>query len=107
MAVVGALLNSSHWVIAGVSLTTSLLTMLSMARVWDEAFWKPMPSTPVQARLNAAIVAPIAWLVCLTVAVTVAAGPVYNLSLRAATQVLDVNGYVRAVLGGERTRAAR
>ncbi len=107
VAVVGPLLNSNHWVIAAVTLATSLLTMLSMSRVWDEAFWKPGPSTPVQARLNAALVAPIAWLVCLIVIFTVAAGPVYSLSLRAADQVLDPNGYVRAVLGSEGTRAAR
>jgi len=107
VAVVGALLNSNHWVIAGVALATSLLTMLSMARVWEEAFWKPVPSTPVQARLNAAIVAPVAWLVCLTLGITVAAGPVYSVSIRAATQLLDASGYVRAVLGPEGIRAAR
>jgi multicomponent Na+:H+ antiporter subunit D len=81
--------------------------MLSMARVWEEAFWKPAAASPTQARLSAAIVAPIAWLVCLTLGITVAAGPVYGLSMRAATQLLDPKGYVRAVLEAEGAHAAR
>jgi multicomponent Na+:H+ antiporter subunit D len=107
VAVIGAVLNTNHYVIAAIALATSLLTMLSMARVWEEAFWKPAPANPTPAHLSAGIVAPIVWLVCLTVGITVAAGPVYSLSLRAATQLLDANGYVRAVLEGEATHAAR
>jgi multicomponent Na+:H+ antiporter subunit D len=107
VAVIGAVLNTNHYIIAAIALATSLLTMLSMARVWEEAFWKPAPANPAQARLSAGIVAPIIWLVCLTLGITVAAGPVYSLSLRAATQLLDANGYVRAVLEGEATHAAR
>ena len=107
VAVIGAVLNTEHYVIAAIALATSLLTMLSMARVWEEAFWKPAAANPLQARLSAAIVAPIIWLVCLTLGITVAAGPVYGLSMRAATQLLDANGYMRAVLGGQGADAAR
>ena len=107
VAVIGAVLNTDHYVIAAIALATSLLTMLSMARVWEEGFWKPAAANPTPARLSAAIVAPIAWLVCLTLGITVAAGPVYGLSMRAATQLLDANGYVRTVLEAEGAHAAR
>jgi multicomponent Na+:H+ antiporter subunit D len=46
-------------------------------------------------------------LVTLTIAMTLAAGPVYTLSTRAAQQLLDRDGYVRAVLGEGTPRAAR
>jgi len=46
-------------------------------------------------------------LVSLTIAFSVAAGPVYGLAARAAQQLLDRDGYVRAVLGEGGQRAAR
>ena len=96
---------------AAVALCVSLLTMLSVARLWEEAFWKPAPvllspSVP-QPRLGAAIIAPIAFLVSLTIALTVWAGPVANLTTRAAEQLLDRRTYIRAVLGEGGPRAAR
>jgi multicomponent Na+:H+ antiporter subunit D len=107
LAVVGAVLEANHYWLAGVALVVSLLTVLSMARLWDESFWKPAPTNSIQPRLGVAIVAPIALLVVLTLGLTVAAGPAYALSMRAAGQLLDARGYVRAVLGEEGTRAAR
>ena len=77
------------------------------SRYSSSAHWKPAAANPTQARLSAALVAPIAWLVCLTLGISVAAGPVYGLSMRAATQLLDANGYVRAALGAEGADAAR
>jgi multicomponent Na+:H+ antiporter subunit D len=107
LAVVGAVLDADRYLVAAVALAVSLMTVLSMARLWDEAFWKPSTANPSQARLGAAIVAPIALLVGLTLGLTAAAGPVYGLSMRAAEQVLDAPGYVRAVLGTEASGAAR
>ena len=107
LAVVGAVLDADQYLVAAVALVVSLMTMLSMARLWDESFWKPAPANPPQARLGAAILAPIVLLVGLTLGLTVAAGPVFVLSVRAAQQLLDPNGYVRAVLGEEASRAAR
>jgi multicomponent Na+:H+ antiporter subunit D len=89
----------------------SLLTVLSMARVWEEAFWKPAPDQPAAGahhpRLGAAIVAPMAFLVTLTIGLTLAADPVYRATTRAAEQLLNPDGYVRAVLGEGMQRAAR
>jgi multicomponent Na+:H+ antiporter subunit D len=108
LAVVGAILDGNHYWLAAVALVVSLLTVLSMARLWDESVWKPAPSKATHApRLGVAIVAPIALLVALTLGLTVAASPAYELSMRAADQLLDARGYVRAVLGEEGTRAAR
>jgi multicomponent Na+:H+ antiporter subunit D len=107
LAVVGAVLDADHYWLAAVALVVSLLTVVSMARLWDESFWKPAPGGPSQARLGAAILTPIALLVGLTLALTAVAGPVYGMSMRAAEQVLDPRGYIRAVLGEEAARVAR
>jgi multicomponent Na+:H+ antiporter subunit D len=107
LAVVGGLLGADHYFVAAVALVVSLMTVWSMARLWVDAFWKPAPALPHQARLGKAILAPIAFLVALTLALTAAAGPVYALSIRAAEQLLDARGYVRAVLGEESHRASR
>ena len=107
LAVIGAVLDTDHYWLAAVALVVSLLTLMSMARLWDESLWKPAPAHPAQARLGPAILMPIVLLVGLTLGLTVAAGPVYGLSMRAAGQLLDSRGYVRAVLGEEAARAAR
>ncbi|MEO8256108.1 MAG: proton-conducting transporter membrane subunit [Acidobacteriota bacterium] len=111
LAVVGPMIGRQHYVLAAVALTVSLLTVLSMARVWEEAFWKPATDRAAgsahQPRLDAAILAPVVLLVSLTIGLSVAAGPVYDMATRAAQQLLDRNDYVRAVVGEGAPRAAR
>ena len=99
LAVIRGLLAGDHYWVAGVALGVSLLTVLSMARLWEAAFWKPAPVDVPAAPLGSAMVMPVAALACLTLGLTVAAGPVFDLSLRAAEQLLDPTGYVNAVLG--------
>jgi multicomponent Na+:H+ antiporter subunit D len=100
LAIVKSALAVDHFWLAGIALAAGLLTLLSMGRLWDEAFWKPAPGHAVVAPLGAAIVVPIGFLTVLTLAFTVAAEPVYGLSLRAATQLLHADDYIQAVLGG-------
>ena len=111
VAVVTPMIGAGHYLLATVALCVSLLTLLSMARIWEESFWKPAaipsPSSIPQPRLGVPIVAPIAFLVMLTIALTALAGPVSSLTTRAAEQLLDRNAYVRAVLGEGMQRATR
>ena len=111
VAVVGPMIGQQHYGLAAIALTVSLLTVLSMARAWEEAFWKPATDHPAAAghrpRIRGAILGPVTFLVMLTIGFTLAAGPVYGLATRAAQQLLDREGYVRAVLGDGRPRAAR
>src|SRR5688572_13179398 len=111
LAVVGSMIESRHYLLAAISLSVSLLTVLSMARVWEESFWKPAPEQPAsrahQPRLSAAILTPVAFLVTLTIGLTVAADPAYRVAMTAAQQLLDTDVYVRAVLGEGLQRAAR
>jgi multicomponent Na+:H+ antiporter subunit D len=100
LAVIRGVLATDHYWVAGIALVVSLLTVLSIARVWAGAFWKPAPVEAPAAPLSAAMLAPVVALVCLTLGLTVAAGPMFDLSVRAADQLLAPAGYIDAVLGG-------
>jgi multicomponent Na+:H+ antiporter subunit D len=111
VAVVAPMLAAGRYSVAAVALLVSLLTVWSMARLWEEAFWKPAPSAASShvppPSLGAAIVAPIVFLVSLTLAFTALAGPLSRLTTQAGAQLLDRHAYLRAVLGEEASRAAR
>ena len=100
LAVVTAALDGDHYWVAGIALIASLLTVLSMARLWDSAFWQPGPAASRLTPLGGRLVAPVAVLVGLTLGLTVVAGPAFDLSKHAAEQLLNSNEYIRAVLGG-------
>src|SRR3954447_22086417 len=111
VAVVAPMIGAGQYVVAGVALSVSLLTVLSMARLWEESFWKPAAmsaSSPApQPPVGLSILAPIVFLVSLTLGLTALAGPVSSVTARAAEQLLDRNAYIRAVLGEGVLRAAR
>jgi multicomponent Na+:H+ antiporter subunit D len=90
----------------GVALVVSLLTLFSMAKIWNGVFWGTTegvapaggPSLEPRRRpvlMNGATIA----LVGLTLAIALFAGPLYDLCLRAAETLVDPSGYVTAVMG--------
>lgn len=125
LALVQAGLQGEDYAIVAVALAVSLLTLLSMMRVWMEIFWKPVPTTalseteshtgkrsgpdpflqeaPLSVLGNRAgrwlQLAPIAIMSLATVLLGLAAEPVLTLSHRAAEQLLDPSAYITAVLG--------
>jgi len=111
LAVLAPMFAAGQYIVGAVALCVSLLTVLSMARLWEASFWKPVQVTSSSSvppfRFGTAIVAPIVFLVSLTVGLSVMAGPVARVTTRAAEQLLDRNTYVRTVLGEGVPRAAR
>jgi multicomponent Na+:H+ antiporter subunit D len=98
--------SQSEDAIVVVSLVVSLLTLLSMMKIWLGAFWGEVTEQPqgVVHRVGplggpVLMVAPTATLAAVSIAIAVAAGPLYRLCERAATELLDRGGYVQAVLG--------
>lgn len=93
----------AYVLIAG-SVATSLLTLYAMSRVWGRAFWgAPTEAVARPARadrggaLFAGIAAPTAALVAVGLAITVVAGPLYGITDRAASDMLQRTPYVRSV----------
>jgi multicomponent Na+:H+ antiporter subunit D len=101
LTLIRAGLENGDYLIIGVSIAVSFLTMFSMVKIWNEVFAKAPPEETegVVTRLSPLELAPAVTLAVLAIAIGVAAGPVLDLSLRAAEQLLDRSEYIRAVLG--------
>lgn len=97
----GAFAAGAYWV-GGLVLVVGLLTLLSMGRTWAESFWRPAEGIQDQATPGTPLLATIAVLSLLTVAMTVFAEPLFDLTARAAAQLLQRDEYLHAVLGGPR-----
>ena len=97
-------LDTRHWLVSGVSIFASLLTMLNMMRLWRESFWgdykRPsrVPSRILQSSLRQRLMlTPIAVLVLLSLGLGILGGPAFRLSMRVAQQALDRQAYIDAV----------
>jgi len=94
----GTFAAGTQWV-GGVVLVVGLLTLLSMGRVWCDAFWRPAAGDDLGAP-GVPLLLTIAGLDLAILAMTVGAEPLFVLASRAAQQVLGRELYIRAVLGG-------
>lgn len=114
------------WILVTGSVVTSLLTLYVVARVWTKAFWRARADAPEGhlagaapavllddiediefadrdsvGRMPIGMLAPTGALIAVGLALTVAAGPIFSYSERAAAEVLDRGQYISAVLGGD------
>ncbi len=107
LGLVWAGLSVGQYAIVGVALGVSLLTLFSMIKIWNEAFWKLAPDNPDPAnakkvmgsRERCFLFIPIVVLTAVTVILGLFAEPFMALALRAGKQLIDPAGYIRAVLG--------
>jgi multicomponent Na+:H+ antiporter subunit D len=112
------------WVLVAGGVVTSLLTLFVVARVWTKAFWRSRADAP-EGHLSAAapaallddgedvefadrdsvgrmpvgMLVPTGALIAVGLALTVAAGPIFAYSVRAADEVIDRGQYITAVVG--------
>jgi multicomponent Na+:H+ antiporter subunit D len=98
---VKASLDASAWIAAGVALLTGIFTLLSMSKIWNEAFLKPHPAGTAGMRSTAGL-RPALWavtaLAAMTVAIGLAAGPVMDYAVAAAEQLAAPAAYIDAVV---------
>ena len=107
LILIKASLEVEAYLIAATALVVGLLTIYSMMKIWNEAFWKPHPReeagdaalATLPRRELVLLVAPIVGLALLTVIIGLYAQPFFELALRSAEQLLAPDAYVRAVLG--------
>jgi len=96
--------DNGNYVITAVAIFGSLLTLISMIKIWMGLFWGEVRPTPPPGRVGimrhhrimstTSIV-----LVGVTLVIAVLAGPLYDYSVQAAEQLLNPMQYVKAVLG--------
>lgn len=106
LALVEAGFQDGQYTIVIVSLVASLLTLLSMMKVWLSAFWGDAPAEVAFAEGGTSrrgvpflMAAPTVVLAAVSIGIAVAAGPLFALCERAAGELLDPSGYLEAVLG--------
>ncbi len=103
LLVIRSSLEAGAWLLAAVALTVGLMTLFSMIKIWNEAFWKAAPE-PMERRPQAttevfATFAPIVLLAATTLLIGLWTEPFMALSLAAADGLLDREGYIAAVVG--------
>ena len=109
LAIIKAGFEAQQYTLTVVALFAGLLTLVSMLKIWNEAFWKPAPDDETstdnsgqrrpQPRQLALLVTPSVVLAVLTLAIGLYPQALLSASQRAATELLDRSGYVQAVIG--------
>ena len=110
LALIDAGFASREWLVAGVALGVSALTLLSMTKIWASVFWGEVPPKQSFVLPGGAVIEPpdhaprmmngaTLALVALVVLIGLAAEPLWQLSETAAGELLNAErGYVRSVL---------
>lgn len=103
LLVIRAGLAAQAYLATAVAVLVGLFTLLSMLKIWNEAFWKARPDHSMilhdTARFPARLIVPIVVLASVTILLGIAGEPLLALSSRAAAQLLDPAAYQAAVLG--------
>ena len=105
LSIVQAGLGAHEWVVVGVSLVVSVLTLFSMSKIWGGAFWGEVelvvePGDAVTARYGGTLPMLLSTgaLVVASLGLAIAAGPVFGYCERAAHDLLHPAAYLQVVL---------
>jgi len=107
--VIKAGLEINQMFIVVVALIVGLLTLFSMTKIWNEAFWKDDPRgsenilvdsfSTVSISKKVLMLSPIIILALITIVIGFNAEPFFNIANNAATQLLNPSEYISKVLG--------
>jgi multicomponent Na+:H+ antiporter subunit D len=96
-------LEGGHGVAVAVALAVGLVTLLSMSKIWTEAFWKPRPATaattPAPTLARATLLGPVAGLAVLTILIGLFPSELFRIAQVAGDQLMSRQPYLDAVLG--------
>jgi multicomponent Na+:H+ antiporter subunit D len=116
LTLVAAAFGDGQWVVAAVAIAVSLITLMSMLKIWGSVFWGPDPGpgsepgegppadrgatatvAPAATKIRAGLVLPAVALTGVTLCVGLGAQVLLDLSSQAAAHLLDTSTYVEAV----------
>ncbi|MES0837398.1 monovalent cation/H+ antiporter subunit D family protein [Nocardiopsis tropica] len=125
LTLVAAALDAGQWTVAAIAVAVSLITLMSMLKIWGSVFWGPPPgagpapepepaqapeaaggtatataapaATRAPARIRTGLVLPAVALTAVTLCVGLGAQVLLDLSAQAAAHLLDTSAYVEAV----------
>ncbi|MHB1307290.1 MAG: proton-conducting transporter transmembrane domain-containing protein [Limisphaerales bacterium] len=88
-----------EYALVAAALLASILTLFSMLKIWNGAFWNESPTVPVRRddRRWVTMSWVVAGMTLISVGIGLGAEPVLQLATRAAEQLVDHENYARAV----------
>ena len=100
--------HQERYTLAGFGLATSLLTLLSMLKIWSYGFWSPAAgrhvTEPARRPNTAGGMVAVALLVGVALSMGLAAQSYLNVAKMAAESLVNPRPYIAAVLGPEAVR---
>lgn len=104
LAIFRAGLGAEQYLVIAVAVIMSLLTLYSMIKIWNQAYWKPAPidaQAPQenQSSWNLQLI-PVFALTLLVIILGLIPEPAYQLARDAAFQILSPAEYIGVVFGG-------
>ena len=106
LALLQAGLEAGRYLVVAVALGVGLLTLFSMTKIWGEAFWKARPEEAgeihgeTHSGGTGLLFAPVILLAAMTLLIGLVAEPLVRLAMETSAQLMNPQGYIRAVLGG-------
>lgn len=91
--------EAGDYLITAVAILVGLFTLFSMVKIWNEAYWKKEPEEIKKGKLSRRAIAATGLLAIAVVLLGLFAGPVSELTVEAARQVVLPELYINAVLG--------
>lgn len=89
-----------HWIAVAAALAVGLLTLYSMIKIWNEAFWKapPVERTGPPRRIPVTMWIPVIMLAACTVAFGLFPGVFFEFAQQSAAEIMNPGAYIEAVL---------
>ncbi len=100
LLLLSASLQEERYVIAFLVLLVGLLTLFSMSKIWQFAFWKPHPrgGAALKGGVPLSALVPTIGLAALTIFIGLYAEPFVRVAAAAADQLMEPRAYIAAVL---------
>jgi len=94
------------WLITGVSLFVSILTLYSMMKIWNEVFWKDLPEdvpeidrySSISRNKKIMLIAPAVALAVCTLVIGFYTAPFFDAAAESARELLNKTDYINSVL---------
>ena len=93
--------TTAAWLVIAAMIIASFVALLAMLRIWRKVFWGPgmnKQRIPEDMRVPLARIAPATLLIVISFAMFIFAGPLVSTTEAAAQSLVDVPGYVLAVM---------
>ncbi|MEJ2639874.1 MAG: proton-conducting transporter membrane subunit [Desulfosarcinaceae bacterium] len=102
LLVIRSALAADHLLLAVLALAVGFLTLYSMTKIWQAAFWTPAATPPAPAQQGATLWMglPVALLATITICFGLGIEPIFDFARQAAEQLVNPQIYVNTVLGG-------